>query len=427
MKITTLFQQPSLRRLLFFCLGTGVVALGLLYFLWCPVQCWRVRRWLASNEIQAAAQFSQSLSREHNQCAECYFLHAKAARRLGDFRRASEALERASNLKWNPEDIARERVLAMVQTGRIAPLKADLKAIFATDLEPAETEEVYEALALGHLSAFDGPELLQCLDYWQEWNPKATRPRLMRAQFAERLIKHADAAKQYESIVQDHPGCREARLSWGRCLLELNQPTAAEVQLRQCFDEQRDAQTAILYAQSLIQTGQSAMAGTLLKEFQGTPEPAMRAEVLEALGRWYLNQNQAAEALANLQECVKLAPENATAWHSLAAAYSMSGSPEKAKESLAISQETQKRLQRMGAIVNELSLNPQSLPLRIEAAQILFQQGMDVDAVAWLNTVLSQDLHDRQANEILMKYYTQQGKPELAARHRELGGIPDSK
>lgn len=427
MKFTALLKQPSTRRLLSFCLWGGVAALGLTYLAWCPVQCWRIRRLLERSQLEAASTLARNVAGGHRQCAECQYLDAKAARRLGDFRHASQALERAASLDWDSADLTRERTLALVQTGRTAEFERELKAIFATELDPAETEEVYEALAYGHLAAFDGPEFQQCLDFWLQWNPRAVKPRLMRAQFYEQLTNHFEASKHYAAIVQDHPDSREARLGWAGCLLHLNQPAAAEVQLRICLTERREAKAAVMLARSLIQTGQSTAAVELLKEFQETPNLAERAEVLEELGRWCLDQSQVDEAVTHLEESVKLAPETASAWHSLASAYSLQGQIAKFQHALSVSQETQRRLQRLGVLIVEINAHPQQLPLRIEAAQILFKQGMGRDAVGWLNTVLSRDPQHRQAHELLAEYYEQQGQPKLAQQHLQWGGIPTSK
>ena len=427
MTLSDSLKQPSHRRLLSFCLGGGIAALTLAYFAWCPLQCWRIRRLLQSSQLEAASALAKSTALHHRQCAECQYLEAKAARRLGDFRHAAQALERATSLHWDAADLSRERTLALVQTGRTAEFEGELKSIFATELDPAETEEVYEALAHGHLAAFDGPELQQCLDYWLQWNPQAITPQLMRARFCEQLSNHFEASKHYQSIVQDHPDCREARLGWGACLLELNQPSAAEEQFRICINQQREPKVAVMMARSLIQTGQSAAAAELLKEFQETPSIADRAKVLEELGRWCLDQSQADEAVTYLKESVKLAPEAASAWYSLASAYSLQGQLDKSKYALSISQETKQRLQRFGLIVVELNTHPELLDIRIEAAQILFKQGMDRDGVAWLNTVLNRDPQHRQAHELLAEYYEQQGHPELARQHLQWGERPPPK
>ncbi len=419
-------KQPSPRRLLSFGFW-GIAALGLAYFSWCPVQCWRIRRLLASSQLEAASALAQHVAIHHRRCAECQYLDAKAARRLGNFRHATQALERAAGLDWDAADLSRERTLALVQTGRTAEFEGELKAIFATDLDPAETDEVYEALAYGHLAAFDGPEFQQCLDFWLQWNPQAVKPRLMRAQFAQQLTHNFEASKLYEAIVIDHPDCREARLGWGACLLQLNQPAAAEVQLRICLNDQREPKAAVMLAQSLVQTGQSSAAADLLKEFKETPNLAERAEVLEELGRWCLDHNQVGEAVTYLEESVKLAPETASAWYSLSSAYSLQGQSEKSQSAMAVSQETRQRLQRFGVIVAELNTHPQLLNLRIEAAQILFKQDMGRDAVAWLNTVLSRDPQHQQAHELLAEYYAQQGQPDLAHQHLQRGELPTSK
>ncbi len=421
MILFALLKQPSLRRLLSFLLVAGAVSLGLAFFLWCPVQCWRVRQYLARGQLGEASSLVIPLATHHRKCAECQYLEAKVMRRQGDFRFAIQSLDRAAALSWDAEDISRERVLASVQTGKILALGGELKSIFATDLDAAETEEVYEAMALGHLAAFDGPEFQQCLDYWLEWNPQAVKPRLLRAQFDEQLGNHFEAAKHYKTLLQDHSECLEARLGWGACLLKLNQPAEAEMQLRLFLSQRREPKAAVLLSKCLVQTGQSAEARTLLNEFHETPKAVDRAEVLEELGRLCVDQGQAAEAVGYLEESVRLAPEAAPAWHSLSSAYSLQGNLEKSKQALATSQESLLRLQRLGVIVVELSTHPEALGLRIEAAQILFKQGMDLDAVAWLNTIISREAHHRQAHELLAQYYEKQGNSKLAEHHRRFG------
>lgn len=416
-------QQPSRRGLLYFCFGCLILFLTA-WFLYFPWRCRQVRSALARREFTNAVTLATRLVQSSPQAAEGHYLLAKAARRSGDFTEAAAELKRAEELAWNPIEIQRESILARVQSGQIETCKPQLKTIFASDLDHDETTEVYEALANGHLAAFDGPEFQQCLNYWIDWDPKAIQPRLMRAQFFERLANHTDAEKCYADIVQDHPDCREARLGQAACLIELNQPSAAIEPLKACLEQEREPRAAVLLAKSWIQTGEMAPAGRLLTEFADTANEAIRAEVLEQLGRWHLDQRQAPEAIQRLEAAVQLTPENGTAWHALAAAYSLSGNPEKAAQALKTSQDSLTRLQRLAELMVQINLNPQKLELRMEVAQILFEQKLDKDAVAWLNTILHQDLHHASANELLAQYYERIGNAPLARQHRAIAQPP---
>ncbi|MEZ5944551.1 MAG: tetratricopeptide repeat protein [Planctomycetaceae bacterium] len=378
---------------------------------------------LAAGQVDAAFELASSTSQSYPKCGECAYLEARSARRQGDFKIAGSALEKAAELKWNPEDIHREQVLAVVQRGGVASVKRHLQDVFETELEPAETEEVYEAMAYGHLAAYDIPEFLKCVDFWLDWNPKATKPRLMRAAYFARIGNHSEAAGFYASLATDHPDCREARLGWGECLLELNDPDAAAAQLEMCLAQQRDARTAVLLAQALVQTGQGERAGDLLREFQDEPNRETRGEVLEQLGRWHLDRGEAEDAVRILSQAVETTPESASAWHVLAAAHTMLGHTDEAQKALEVSQKTKDRVLRLAAIAIELSTHPDDSSLRLEAAEILFAQKMDQDAIAWINTVLNRNVHHREANEMLARYYRDQGDDELAEKHERLGGI----
>lgn len=416
-------QQPSRRGLLYFCFVSLVlfVAACFLYFPW---RCWQIRSALAKREFANAVTLATHLVQSSPQASEGHYLLAKAARRSGDFAEAASELKRAEELGWNSVEIQRETILARVQSGQIETCKPQLKTIFASDLNHDETTEVYEALANGHLAAFDGPEFQQCLNYWIDWDPEAIQPHLMRAQFFERLANHTDAEKCYADIVRDHPDCREARLRQAACLIELNQPSAAIEPLKACLKQKREPRAAVLLAKSWVQTGEMAAAGHLLAEFVDTADEAIRAEVLEQLGRWHLDQRQAPEAIQRLEAAVKLTPENGTAWHALAAAYSLIGNSEKAAQALKTSQDSLARLQQLAELMVQINLNPQKLELRMEVAQILFDQKLDKDAVAWLNTILHQDLHHAPANDLLAQYYERIGNAPLARQHRALAQSP---
>ncbi len=409
-------QSPRRRLPFFFVCAASLLLLG--WFAWVPIQCWRIRSLLASSQLDRAASLAAAAVRQFPSCAECQYLHARTLRRQGKFQEATAALNRAAELKWNEQDLFREQVLIQVQLGKTARVRQELDAIFGSELARAETEEVYEALALGHLAAFDIPEFEQCLDFWLKWNPQAAKPRLLRAQHALRLGKHAEAARQFEELLKQHPELTEARQGWGECLLALNRPTEAASQFRRCWQETNEPLVAVFLAKSLVQIGESQEALKLLQQVRQTADPQVRAQVLEQLGRWHLDAGQAEPALEYLKESVELAPEASTAWHSLSAAYSMKGQRELAAQALQVSQETQDRCYRLGVAVKELESKPQSTDLRLEIAQILLKQGMEQDAVAWLNTILQIDRRHPEANRLLAEYFDRHGNSAQAAEHR---------
>jgi len=247
-------KQPSMRRLLFFC-PVLIVLLVTLWANWPRIQCWRIRRVLADSQLEQAHQLAESVANSYPNCAECQFLFSKTARRSGKFSDAAKFLQKADELGWDSKSIHREQILTTVQLGGVQRAEADLNRIFASELLPTDTEEVYEAIAYGHLAAFNGPEFLKCVDFWIEWRPHAIQPRMMKAEFLTQLGNRTYAIKQYRAILDDHPDHLPALQGLGECLLSLNHPAEAEPALRASFNATKSARSALSLAKCLVQIG----------------------------------------------------------------------------------------------------------------------------------------------------------------------------
>ncbi len=403
MSVLKIQRQPTKLGLSFFLVAT-IFCLCILYIRRDAVYCWRLNRMLSASQLKDADHLSAQLIADFPECGECQFLRAKVARRTGHFTEATDALRAAERLDWNPELLHRERILAVVQAGRTRSVEAQLKSIFASELSPAETEEVYEAMAQGHAIAFDTPEFLKCIGFWLRWRPRAMRPRLLRSQFLFRLGNHSEAVEEYRSLVADHPGAFDARLGLAECLLVLNHPTEAEREFRLCHSHRPSAITALGLARSLIRIDQGEEAIGLLESFSDTHAHKTRAAILEELGRWYLDRQQVAEAIQKLEECLRIAPENFSAWHAVSMGYSMTGDGVRAKEALKTGQSLQADAARLLAVVSELADDPASDTLRIEAAEICFRQGKADEAIAWLYSVLNSHPDHLQATKKLVEF-----------------------
>ena len=404
------------------CMGLAGVLIAWPYlFTW--LECRQIRRLLANSEVPTALKKSQRLAANHPDCAECQFLLAKSARRSADFSAAATALELARAAGWDSTKIHLEQILATAQSGQVRSVEGELKRIFQMDLEEAEIGEIYEALAYGHLAAFDAPEFLKSLDYWLDWRPDAVKPRLLRADFFSRIQKYSAAVDEYKALLLIAPDCVEARTNLGENLLQLNLAKEAAEQLQISYADQPSDRVALLLAKCLIQLDGAEKAKALLLEFRNSPNIAVQSQILEELGRWYSDCDDPETAVGYLEETVRLAPESTSAWHTLSTVYSMLGRSDDAERAQNVSHTTQQRCQRLFNVITRLSANPESIQLRLEAASILFEQKMDKDAVAWLRTILSIDLNHPEANRMLAIHYRKSGREDLAAEHVKLGKL----
>jgi Tfp pilus assembly protein PilF len=421
---STLEKRSRILRPLFFILGLGLIG-GLFGwpYLSIRLQCHQIRNLLANSEVSTALKKSQTLAANEPNCAECQFLLAKSARRSADFSAAATALEQARVAGWDSTKIHLEQILATAQSGQVRSVDRELKRIFRMDLEEEEIGEIYEALAYGHLAAFDTPEFLKSLDYWLDWRPDAVKPRLLRADLFSRIQKYSAAVDEYKALLLIHPDCVEARTNLGENLLQLNLAKEAAEQLQVSYEDQPSDRVALLLAKCLIQLDGADKAKALLLEFRNSPNEAVRSQILEELGRWHSDRNEPETAVGYLEETVRLAPESTSAWHTLSTVYAMLGRSEDAERAQTVSHTTQQRSQRLFNVVTELSAKPESIQLRLEAASILFEQKMDTDAVAWLRTILSIDVNHQEANRMLAIHYRKSGREDLAAEHIKLGKL----
>lgn len=409
-------KQPRKRRLFFLLIGLCTVG-GLIWSvdLRAMIECREVRKLLAAGEIQPALELAEQVAAANPDCPECQFLLAKAARRAGDFSKASAALQLARDANYPPQEIAFEQVLATAQSGQVKIVEMELRHIFESELQADETEEIYHALAFGHLAAFDVPEFLKCIDFWLAWRPQAVVPRQLKAELYSRLGEHRSAADQFQALLTEHSDFLPARKGLGDSLLALNLPTEAEKELRVCYERDPTSQHALALAKCLMRIDRSDEARSLLQKFENAADRVTRAEILEELGRWHLDRQEVDQAFQYLQECIRIAPENFSAWHALSTAYSMQGQSEKASDSLKRSLVAQQRVQRLFVIANELSHDPGAITLRLEASDIMFQQGMDQDGVSWLRTILHIDQDNPEALQRLADYYHRTGTQKQEA------------
>lgn len=412
-------KQSLLRRLLFLFLSLTVAASAFYFVAGARLYaCWSIRSLLEASENETARNQALAAVEEFSDSGECHFLLAKSNRHLGRLNEATESLAFAESLGWDPEDIEFERVLTIAQSGRFREVDARLQQIFKRDLSSFETLETYEAMAWGRRAAFDIPEFRRCIEFWIDWAPNDPAPHLMLADLFLQLGDYASALKEYSEALKLQPGNLPALAGRGQCLLELNRAMEALFDLQKVFEQKQTAEAACTLAKCYVSLGQTDNARALLMGHLSAEDTEIRARIEEELGRVYLYENQGEEAVRYLKKAVSTAPESASAWHALSSAYGLEGNPDAAAEALQTSRDIRARSDRLGEIVQKLASESQSVDLRMEAVDILLQQGMKQDALAWLRTVLQQDPGHLLCHRMLASIYSDMGFDEQAEVHR---------
>jgi tetratricopeptide (TPR) repeat protein len=396
-----LLKQLTFGGLLF------LLALGFaLYTFGDSVDFYRLKQAMSDWNDGESDKLSAQLVTLNPDKAAYQFLRARVLRRMGRFSEATSALQIAEKLKWPLNDIGRERVLSVAQSGGVRTVSREISLILNSNLPDTEAVEVYNAIANGHAAAYDIPEFMKCIDYWLKWQPESVRPKLLLADFLFRIGNHNGALQEYQKIVEANEGSWDARFGLARCQLTLNDPGNAEKNFLICHQQRPSGKTAVNLAKCYARLEKSDEALQMLRKYEQEDDRSTRAEILEELGRWHVERSLLDEARGYIDECLKVAPENFSAWHALSMIHSLQGDSDAARKALEHSQQLQKDASRLLELVSELADNPERDDFRLEAAQICFRNNRKSEALGWLNSILQRNPDHAEARETLKDYTT---------------------
>ncbi len=359
------------------------------------------------------------------------FLRGRAARRAGHFDEAMSYLQKAESAGWDREQIAFQRQLAVMQSGRINVGDDSFDRLMRRDSSDAAAYEIYEALAKGYLASYRFADAIHCLDFWTGWCPNATDPRVWRAGIYEQTDRWEDANEEYRQVLKIDPAHADARLALSRNLLmEQNRPADAYAEFQTCLMHSPGDFNAMLGCASCErQLGEPAAAEKKLRELLGRSLTQQeRANVQTELGLLLIDRGELTEAAQVLEEVTQADPLNGSAFYSLGTVWSGLGQKERAVECFDRSKALTEQFGRLTAITTELANNPEQPDLRWEAGRILMDQGMHVEGARWMATALIYDPNHRATHLALAEYY-ETFKPDeaLARRHRDMAsGVGDT-
>ena len=196
--------------------GSVVLALAGAAGVWPSLQAVRylnaARQSLDGGDPRAALTPLQAAAQTHRRPAEVQYLLAVAYRRAGQFDRFRPALQRARELGWPAADTERQEWLAIAQLGEVDAVRDRLMKTVDGEAPDEAAEEIYEALARGHLTAYRLRDAWKCLDMWLQWQPAAPQARLMRAYINEQLEQFPAAIEDYRTALISLPNEGSAHL-----------------------------------------------------------------------------------------------------------------------------------------------------------------------------------------------------------------------
>lgn len=413
-------KQP--RRLL---IWVGVVLVLILAFpAWQRARSYyyldAAHRALRESEPRLAIEYVQRLDPERS---DVQFLTGVAYRRLGELDAAVKHLEKAEALGHSFEEIILQRYMARFQAGDIKGTENYLKQILIEGTDDDTAEQVYECIARGFLSEFRIHDARVCLDHWIEWKPDAMQPRIWRAELFAQDSNWSEAAKDYEQILNYHPGHRKARHGLADALLADNRVEQASSHYQRLLETgPTDVMAALGLAHCERRLGKLASARKRLDAALAQPmEESLRGYALGERGQVALVEKQFEEAVRDLEKSLVIEPGDSTIHYSLAMAYSHLGQKDRAEVHLTGSREILEKHSRIKALGDELAAHPENADLRCEMAQVLWDLGREEEAGRWLATALHADATHGLSHQLGAEMSRSRDSRRNAGQQRLLG------
>lgn len=334
---------------------------------------------------------------------EIELLRGRILRRQGRAEEAERRFAAAAALGANPEDVRRQRLLAVVQTGTDRQAERDMKGLLVTDVPDDIAEECYEAMTRGFVASFRLDEAARAVKYWSEWRADSGLPWLWQGLLEERLERPGDALAAYRTALDREPESYEPLLNVARLELETGRIDEAAARFATCRDRRPDDAEAVLgLAACRLRSGAATSAAALLREALTLDiAPARAAGALADLGQLALEDGDAGRALNLYRQAAALDPGEPRIRQGLAAVLGRLGDREGAAGELAAATGLGDLRRRITAARRQCIGDQENAGLRREMGAILLAAGDRAEAARWLETALQIDPGDGEARRLL--------------------------
>jgi tetratricopeptide (TPR) repeat protein len=349
--------------------------------------------------------------------SEPCLLAARTARRARDYEQARRLLVDYTRRGGPSEAVELEQMLFRAQRGEQS--EEDEKDLHAILLEnDPNLPYVLEALAQGYIRTFRWAQALHCLDQLLEKWPEDAEVYVWRGSIYENLHSFK-AEEDYRKALDLDPGNDLARLRLAGLLILGQQFEEAARHLEQVRQNRPDDPDLLLnLARCRLAYDRLTEAAQLLDQLL-TRQPRDPAALSER-GKVALKQGHPAEAERWLREAMTLAPWERTGAYQFELCLRQLGKNEEADQWVDRLRRLQRDEERLSELLSQTIKEPGNLALRCEAAQLLLGHGQEMEGVTWLQSVLREDPHNRQAATALADYFQAKSDTARAEFYRKL-------
>lgn len=390
----------------------------------------QVRADLASQQYLAALEWLPGATKAEP--AEGHFLHARVARKLGDYEEMARQLEAAAKHGAARTRVELELLLAEAQRGRLAPLESQLGTLLAEGRDPAE---VCEAYVQGCLLNYRLDDALRILQLWQADYPQDARPHLLRGRILEHRTNFPGAKREFAKALEKNPRDAAAAYNLARNLISDHKPQQAIELYRRCAEFLGNPQPGLIgeahchrllgdldRAERLLEQARAAPDKFLDAAYRlvGEPSESAAAKLSAEFGLLALEQKDYPRAVEHLQRAIESNPKDWRNRYQLGIALRQAGRREEAAEHLKIVSETNQALSRCDLLIAALQKDPADAEARFVVGQTFLKYVSEKQGLVWLNSVLKYAPDHRGAHALLEEYFRthQDENPEYAALAR---------
>jgi tetratricopeptide (TPR) repeat protein len=329
-------------------------------------------------------------------------------------------LDRALALGWSKREVQIQRAMLRFQMGYIGDAGPYLAKLLDRGCDPALADEIYEAMVIGYLAEYRVDEAMTCLQRWLGLRADNIRARVLLANLYGAASDPERMQAELREVLRLDPHLIHERLWLAQSLREGNQVDAALAECEICRQQApRDPEVLLGLGQCHFQLGRPDEARRELDAALAEGlNPQLRVQALVALGQIAMDASDYEQSARYYEQAVKTVPADSAAEYGLGTALSKLEKHDLAKPHLQRSRVLEVQTGRLAEINRLLAASARDVSLRLEAAQILHSQGFESEAASWMLSVLRYDPRQREAHELLARFFEKQGEADLAQLHR---------
>ncbi len=331
--------------------------------------------------------------------SEVYLESARVARRLGQFDRAHQLLDECRHLQGEENNIQVERALVIAQEGNLPQVEGFLEKM-ANPLGPFRVE-ILKTLTPLYFGMFDMTKANLISKLWTEAEPSSPEAFQWRGLILDRIGSKEDTDAAFTKSLELDPNRVDVLVYLASRKLRTHEPEAAIKLIERAERLSPDhIDLPLLRARALSELGKEEDARAFLASHATKdPHPA----VFRELGRLELKAGKTADALVHLKRAVTAFPMDQSIWFSLAQAQDQLGKKEDAAASRIRLKAIEADLDKMKTITQQIVTKPNDPIPRAEAAKIMAQNGVGIEACRWALSALRLDPENPDARKVLQE------------------------